>query len=101
MICRIFTSKTFKLGDVGRELGWHWRPTNIMMYRVIYQLVKIGKTEAYHIGEQRISRGSVRCGPTSGIPNIRSGVTTSIRSCTIHGEGDRGRTGGGMRRRTQ
>ena len=46
LICRIFSSKTFKLGDVGRELGRHSRPTSIMVYRVIDQLVKIGKIEA-------------------------------------------------------
>ena len=52
MACRIFSSKTFKLGDVGRELHWHSRPTSVIAYGVIYQLVKIGKTEACHIGEQ-------------------------------------------------
>ena len=65
MICRIFTSKTFKLRDVGRELGWHSSPSNIMVYRVIYQLVKIKKTEACHIGEQGSSWDSSCCGPTS------------------------------------
>ena len=46
MACRIFSSKTFKLGDVGRELGWHSRPTSVMAYRVIDQLVKIENTES-------------------------------------------------------
>ena len=31
MICSIFSSKTFKLGDVGRELGQHSRPTSVIM----------------------------------------------------------------------
>ena len=52
MVCRIFSSKTFKLGDVGREFGWHNRATRIMVYRVIDQIVKIGKTEAFHIREK-------------------------------------------------
>ena len=51
MICRIFSSKAFKLGDVRRKLGQHSRPTSVMVYRVIDQLVKIGKTEACDIGE--------------------------------------------------
>ena len=80
MICRICSSKAFKLGDVGMELGQHSRPTSVMAYRVIYQLVKIRKTKAYHIGEKGRSRDSSCCGPTSSIPNIRSGATTSVRS---------------------
>ena len=80
MVCRIFSSKTFKLGDVGRELGWHSRPTRIMVYGVIDQLVKIKKIEAYHIREQWSSCDSSCCGPTSSIPSIRVGATTSIRS---------------------
>ena len=100
MICRIFSSKALKLGDVRRELSWHSRPTSIMVYRVIYQLVKVREAEAFHEEVQGCSRGSVCCGPTSGIPSMRSRVTTSIRSCTKHGEGDRGRTVDGTIRGT-
>ena len=35
MFCRIFSNKTFKLGDVKRELGRHSRLTSVMVYRVI------------------------------------------------------------------
>ena len=46
MVRGIFTSKAFKLWNVGGELGGHRRPTNIMANRVIDQLVKIMETEA-------------------------------------------------------
>ena len=80
MVCRIFYSKTFKLGDVGRELGWNSRPTRVMVYGFIYQLVKIGKTEACHIGEQGNSWSRSCCGSTSSIPIIRARATTCVRS---------------------
>ena len=46
MIGWIFSSKAFELRDVGGELGWHSRPTNIMADRVIDQLIEIGEAEA-------------------------------------------------------
>ena len=101
MICRIFSSEAFKLWDVRRELCQHSRPTSIMVYRVICQPVQIREAEACHEGEQGRSRGSVCCGPTSGITRRRVGVTTRIRSYTRHSEGVRGRTEGGTRIITQ
>ena len=35
MVRGIFASKAFKLGNVGGELGWHSRLTNILAYRII------------------------------------------------------------------
>ena len=35
MVGGILTSKAFELGNVGGELGWHSRPTNIMVNRII------------------------------------------------------------------
>ena len=51
MVGGIFTSKAFELGNVGGELGWHSRPTNIVANRIINQLIKIEDTEAGHIRE--------------------------------------------------
>ena len=51
MVGGIFTSKAFKLGNVGGELGWHSRPTNIMENRIIDQLIEVGETETGHIRE--------------------------------------------------
>ena len=51
MVGGIFTSKAFELGNVGGELGWHSRPTNIVMNRIINQLIEIGETKASHIRE--------------------------------------------------
>ena len=49
MIGWIFSSKAFELRDVGGELGWHSRPTNIVADRVIDQLIEIGEAEAYNV----------------------------------------------------
>ena len=43
MVCRILSSKTFKLGDVRRELGWHSRPTSIVVYRSLINWLKSGR----------------------------------------------------------
>ena len=51
MVRGIFTSKAFELGNVGRELGWYSRPTNIVANRIINQLIEIGETEADHVRE--------------------------------------------------
>ena len=99
MVGWIFFSKAFKLRDVGGELGWHSRPTNIMADRVIGQLIEIGEAEACHVREQRCSRGSSCGGSTSSSPDIRAGITASVRPWTRHSEGDRGRTR--SKRRTQ
>ena len=96
MICRIFSSKAFKLGDVGRELGQHSKPTSIMVYRFVYQLVNIEDAESK--GTTGVVSVVV---PLVVFQSMRVGVTTSIRSCTRHSEGVRGRTRGRMRRRTQ
>ena len=53
MVGGIFTSKAFELGNVGGELGWHSRPTNIVADRIIDQVIEIGETETGHIREQR------------------------------------------------
>ena len=97
MIGWIFSSKALELGNVGGELGWHSRPTNIMADRVIDQLIEIGETKAYHVGEQGDNHGSSCGGSASSIPNIRAGVTTSVRPWTRHSKGDRGRTNGKRR----
>ena len=99
MIGWIFSRKAFELRDVGGELGWHSRPTNIVADRVIDQLIEIGEAEACHVREQRCSQGSSCGGSASSSPNIRAGVTASVRPWTIHSEGDRGRTR--SKRRTQ
>ena len=49
MVRGIFTGKAFELGNVGGELGWHSRPTNIVADRIINQLIEVGETEAGHI----------------------------------------------------
>ena len=49
MVGGILSSKAFKLGNVGGELGWHSRPTNIMADRIIDKLIEVGETEAGHI----------------------------------------------------
>ena len=46
MIGWIFAIKALKLRDVGGELGWHSRPSNIVADRVIDQLIEIGEAEA-------------------------------------------------------
>ena len=51
MVGGIFTSKAFELGNVGGELCWHSRPTNIMANRIIDQLIEVGETKADHIRE--------------------------------------------------
>ena len=79
MVGGIFTSKAFELGNVGGELGWHSRPTNIVADRIINQLIKIGETETGHIREQRDSRGSSHSGSTRNGPNNRTGVGASTR----------------------
>ena len=78
MICRIFSSKAFKLGDIGRELGWQSRPTSVMVYRVIDQLVKIGKTEACHIGEQGSSRVVLVAVPLVVFPTLGPGLPPKL-----------------------
>ena len=49
MIGWIFSSKAFELRVVGGELGWHSRPTNIVVDRVIDQLIEIGEAEACNV----------------------------------------------------
>ena len=44
----ILSNKAFELGNVGGELGWHSKPTNIVADRIIDQLIEIGETEPYH-----------------------------------------------------
>jgi len=92
MIGWIFSSKAFELRDVGGELGWHSRPTNIVANRVIDQLIEIREAEACDVREQRCSRGSSCGGSASSSPGIRVGIPASVRPWNIHSEGDRGRT---------
>ena len=77
MVGGIFTSKAFKLGNVGGELGWHSRPTNIVADRIIDQLIEIRETKIGHIREKRDSRGSSHSGSTGNGPNSRTGVGAS------------------------
>ena len=49
MVGGIFTSKAFELGNVGGELGWHRRTTNIVADRIIDKLIEFEETEADHI----------------------------------------------------
>ena len=49
MVGWIFSSKAFELGNVGGELGWHSRPTNIVPDRIIDQLIEIRETEACNV----------------------------------------------------
>ena len=42
MVGGILTSKAFELGNVGGELGWHSRPTDIVADRIINQLIEVG-----------------------------------------------------------
>ena len=79
MVGGILSSKAFKLGNVGGELGWHSRPNNIVADRIIDQLIEIGETEACHKGEQGSSRGSSYGDSTSNSPSIRAGVAASAR----------------------
>ena len=95
----IFSSKAFELRDVRGELGWHSRPTNIVVDRVIDQLIEIREAEACHVREQGCSRGSSCGGFASSSPGIRAGIPASVRPWTRHSEGDRGRTR--SKRRTQ
>ena len=79
MVRGIFTSKAFKLGNVGGELGWHSRPTNIVADRIIDQLIEVGETETGHIREQRGSRGRSCSGSTRNGPSSSTGVAASTR----------------------
>ena len=99
MIGWIFSSKAFKLRDVGGELGWHSRPTNIVADRVINQLIEIGEAEACNVQQQGYGRGSSCGGSASSDSGIRAWSTANVRPWTTHGEGDKGRTR--RRRRTQ
>ena len=74
MVGGIFTSKAFKLGNVRGELGWHSRPTNIVVNRIINKLIEIGETEASHIREQWGSRGRSHSGSTGNGPSGITGV---------------------------
>ena len=49
MVGGIFTSKAFELGNVGGELGCHSRPTDIVVDRIVDNLIEVGETEASHI----------------------------------------------------
>ena len=92
MVGGIFTSKAFELGNVGGELGQHSRPTNVVVDRVIDQLIEIGEAEACDVRQQGYGRGGSCGGFASSSSGIRAGSTTSVRPWTRHSEGDRGRT---------
>ena len=95
----IFSSLAFELRDVGRELGWHGRPTNIVADRVIDQLIEIREAEACNVRQQGGGRGSSCGGFASSQAGIRAGRTPSVRPWTRLSEGGRGRTR--RRRRTR
>ena len=79
MIGWIFSSLAFEFRDIGRELGWHGRPTNIVADRVVDQLIEIGEAEAYNVWQQRGGRGC-SCGDSaSSRAGIRAGSTASVR----------------------
>ena len=92
MVRGIFTSKAFELRNVGGELGGHRSPTNIVADGIIDQLIETGEAEAFHIREQRDSRGSSHGSSTSNIPSSRAGVATSVRPGNRNSEDNRGRT---------
>ena len=80
MVGGILSSQAFELGNVGGELGWHSRPTDIVANRIIDQLIEVGETETDHIREQRGSRGRSRSGSTGNGPSSRTGVAASAKS---------------------
>ena len=49
MVGWIFSNKAFELRYVRGELGWHSRPTNIVVDRFINQLIEIGEAEACNV----------------------------------------------------
>ena len=79
MVGGILTSKAFKHGNVGGELGWHSRPTNIVADRIINQLIEVGETKANHIREQWGSRGRSRTGSTRNKTSSSIGVAAGSR----------------------
>ena len=79
MVRGIFTSKAFELGNVRGEIGWHSRPTNIVVDRIVDQLIEIWDIEPSHIREQRGSRGRSRSGSTGNRPNSRTRVAAGSR----------------------
>ena len=79
MVGGILTSKAFKIGNVGGELGWHSRPTNIVADRIIDQLMEVEETEAGHIREQWGSRGRSQGGSTGNRPSSRTRVVAGTR----------------------
>ena len=78
MVGWIFSSKAFELRDVGGELGWHSRSTNIVADRVIDQLIEIREAEACNVRQQGYGRGSSCGGSASSSPGIRAGITASV-----------------------
>ena len=90
MIGWIFSSLAFEFRDVGRELGWHGRPTNIVADRVVDQLIEIGEAEACNVRQQWGGRSRSGGGSASSRASIRAGRTASVRPWTRHG--GRGRT---------
>ena len=79
MVGWIFSSKAFELRDVGGELGWHSRPTNIVADRVIDQLIEIGEAEACNVRQQGYGRGSSRSSSASRRSDIRAWSTNNVR----------------------
>ena len=79
MVGGIFISKAFELGNVGGELGWYSRPTNIVADRIIYQLIEVGETKAGHIREKWGSRGRSHSGSARNEPSSRTGVAVGAR----------------------
>ena len=79
MVGGIFTRKAFELGNVGGELGWHSRPTNIVADRIVDQLIEIEETETSPIREKRDSRGRSRSGSVGNGPSSRTGVAAGAR----------------------
>ena len=79
MVGGILTIKAFELGNVRGEFGWHSRPTNIVVNRIINQLIEVGETRADHIREQWGSRGRCRSGSNRKRPSSSTGVAAGSR----------------------
>lgn len=76
MIGGVFSRITFKLGNVGRNLGEHGRPILIMEKGIIDKLVEIGEAQASHIGKQGRISGHTCKGSSYRVTLFKTLVTT-------------------------
>ena len=78
MICRIFSSKAFKLGDVKRELGRHSRPTSVMVYRVMINWLKSRRLTSTIYGSKGATGIVIVVVPLVVFPALRMGLPPSL-----------------------